>query len=53
MENNALKKNIVPTSIKFDKDLYERIKTDAIKNERSISGQVQFMLKKYYEIKEQ
>lgn len=52
MNDNVIKRDIMPTSIKFERELYEKIKIDAEKNERSFSKQVQFMLKKYYDLKE-
>lgn len=43
--------NIQPTSIRLDKDLYEKIKTDAGRERRSITGQIEYMLLQYYEMK--
>lgn len=43
---------VQPTSIRLKTDLYEKIKADAEKDQRSISGQIQYMLIKYYEMKE-
>ena len=43
-------KEIKPTSIRIDAKLFERIKTDAEKDKRSISKQIEYMLDKYYEL---
>jgi len=43
--------NIQPTSIRMDKDLYERIKADAERERRSITGQIEYMLLQYYEMR--
>lgn len=43
--------NIQPTSVRLDKDLYERIRQDAEKERRSITGQIEYMLLQYYEMK--
>lgn len=51
MDENAYKKVKQPTSIKFDKELLERIKADAERDRRSITGQIEYMLYQYYEIK--
>lgn len=47
MANN----NIQPTSIRMDKDLYEKIKADAERERRSITGQIEYMLLQYYEMR--
>lgn len=47
MEN----KKIQPTSVRLKPDLYEKIKEDAEKERRSISGQIEYMLLQYYELK--
>lgn len=44
-------KKIQPTSLRLDSELYERIKADAEKERRSISGQIEYMLLQYYELK--
>jgi len=44
-------KNVQPTSIRLDSELYERIKADAEKERRSISGQIEYMLLQYYEMR--
>lgn len=44
-------KNAQPTSIRLDNELYERIKTDAEKERRSVSGQIEYMLLQYYEMR--
>lgn len=51
MEEKAYKKEKQPTSIKFDVELLEKIKADAERDQRSITGQIQYMLYQYYEIK--
>lgn len=43
--------NIQPTSIRLDKGLYEKIRQDAEKERRSITGQIEYMLLQYYEMK--
>lgn len=43
--------NIQPTSVRLDKALYERIRQDAEKERRSITGQIEYMLLQYYEMK--
>lgn len=43
--------NIQPTSVRLDKNLYERIRQDAEKERRSITGQIEYMLLQYYEMK--
>lgn len=40
-----------PTSIKLDEELYERVKKDAEKERRSITGQIEYMLLQYYEMR--
>lgn len=47
-----MKKEVQPTSIKIEKDLLERIKKDAQREGRSITKQIEQMLKKYYEIQD-
>jgi len=42
---------ILITSIKVEKDLFKVISEDALFNERSLSAQVRFMLKRYVEMK--
>lgn len=41
-----------PTSIRLDENLYERVVTEAQKNKRSISAQIEFIIEKYYEIRD-
>lgn len=38
------------TSIRLEKDLIDRIKNDAIRDKRSITAQIEYMLDQYYEI---
>ena len=45
------KKEVQPTSIKLSKNLHAKIKELATKESRSVSGQIEYMLKKYLEIK--
>ena len=51
MSESIYKKETIPTSSKLDKELLTRIKEDAIKDRRSVSAQIQYMLTQYYEIK--
>lgn len=44
--------DIQPTSIRLKKELYEKVKTDAEKEKRSITKQIEYMLESYYEIQE-
>ena len=44
-------KNIQPTSLRLDTELYEKIKADAKEERRSISGQIEYMLLQYYKMK--
>jgi hypothetical protein len=43
-------KDIVPTSIRINELIYNRIKAEAAKEKRSISAQIEYNLEKYYEI---
>lgn len=43
--------SVQPTSVRLDKSLYERIRQDAEKERRSITGQIEYMLLQYYEMK--
>ena len=45
-------KNIVPTSIRLKKELLDKIKDDAEKQKRSITKQIEYIIEKYYHIKE-
>ena len=45
------KQKIQPTSIRLKTDLYNKIKEDAEKERRSITGQIEYMLLQYYEMK--
>ena len=42
---------VQPTSVRLKTDLYEKIKEDAEKERRSISGQIEYMLLQYYEMR--
>ena len=44
-------KKVQPTSVRLDSELYEKIKADAEKERRSISGQIEYMLQQYYEMR--
>lgn len=44
-------KNIQATSIRLNPELLEKIKADAEKERRSITGQIEYMLIQYYELK--
>lgn len=46
------KNKTVPTSIRLDQKLLDKIKELANKNKRSITGQIEYMLEKYIEIQE-
>lgn len=49
--SDPFKKETMPTSIKLEKDLLEKIKADAKKERRSITGQIEYMILQYYDIK--
>ena len=49
--DNMEKNKIQPTSIRIDKDLYERVKADAERERRTITGQIEYMLLQYYEMR--
>ena len=51
-ESKYKKRDKYPTSINIDNELMERIKKDAESNERSISAQISYIIKRYYEFKE-
>ena len=44
---------IKPTSIRMDEDLYAKVKADAEKERRSISQQINIIIQKHYDLKEQ
>lgn len=44
-------KQTSPTSIRLDNELMEKIKRDADKERRSITGQIEYMLLQYYELR--
>jgi hypothetical protein len=48
-----MKKAIVPTSIRLNEELDRKIREDAKKEKRSMTQQIEYMLEKYYEIKQQ
>lgn len=41
-----------PTSIRLEKELYEKVVDEAKKENRSISQQIEYLIKKYYEIRD-
>ena len=41
-----------PTSIRIDENLYKKVVDEAQKEKRSVSAQIEYMIEKYYEIKE-
>lgn len=41
-----------PTSIRLEQDLYERVAKEAKAEKRSFSAQIEYMIEKYYEIRE-
>lgn len=45
-------KNTVPTSIRLKKELMDKIKEDADKQKRSITKQIEYIIEKYYDLKE-
>ena len=45
------KMKTVATSIRLEKELLDKIKADAKKEGRSITKQIEIMIKAYYEIK--
>nr|DAW66237.1 MAG TPA: CopG-like protein [Inoviridae sp.] len=40
-----------PTSIRLDEDLYKKIKLEADKEKRSVSKQIEYIIERYYGIK--
>ena len=40
----------IPTSIRIDEAILEKVKKDAERDKRSVSKQIEFMIEKYYEI---
>lgn len=47
----AKKRNWVHVAAYLPKDLYEKVKKEAKENQRTISGQVIFIIKKYFKEK--
>ena len=45
-------KNVVPTSIRLKKELMDKIKEDADRQKRSITKQIEYIIEKYYNLKE-
>ena len=52
MEDKMTKENTYQTSIRMPKELYQKIKDMADKNERKPAEQIRYMLKEYIEFKE-
>ena len=44
-------KKTEPTSIRLPKEMIERIKTEAEKEKRSVTAQIEYIIEKYWEIK--
>lgn len=44
-------KKAIPTSIRLNDELMEKIRKDAEKERRSITGQIEYMLLQYYELR--
>lgn len=44
-------KKVIPTSIRLNDELMEKIRKDAEKERRSITGQIEYMLLQYYELR--
>lgn len=45
-------KDITPTSIRIEKEIMDRVREDAKKDKRSVTAQIEFIIEKYYEIKD-
>lgn len=43
---------MVPTSVRLPLDIYEKLKAEAYLQERSVSGQIIYILKQYYKNQE-
>ena len=41
-----------PTSIRMNEDLYKKVKEEADEQKRSMSKQIEYIIEKYYEIRE-
>lgn len=46
------KGKIIPTSIRLEENLLNKVKELAVKNKRSVTAQIEYMLEKYIEIQE-
>lgn len=42
----------IPTSIRLEEEIYQKVVKEAKKEKRSISAQIEYMIEKYFEIKE-
>ena len=42
-----------PTSIRLNADIYEKVKEEAEKEKRSISKQIELIIERYYDIRNQ
>jgi hypothetical protein len=40
-----------PTSIRIDDELLEKVKSDADKDKRSVTKQIEYIIQQYYELK--
>lgn len=40
-----------PTSIRLEETIYEKVKTEAEKEKRSVSKQIEYIIQQYYELK--
>ncbi len=49
--NKKNQKKVKHTTIRIPIEIYEEIEKEALENERDISKQINYMLKKYIEIK--
>lgn len=46
-----MKNEITPTSIRLSKETLDKVKEEAKKENRSVTGQIEYIIKKYFEIK--
>ncbi len=46
-----MEKETYPTSIRLEKEIYDRIKDEANKEKRSITKQIEYIITQYYELK--
>lgn len=50
MNTKQTSENTKHTNVRIDSDVYKKIEMLAAKNERTISNQIRYMLKRYLEI---